>query len=86
VVNGGIGVEPEAERPIRPGSDRVVNGGIGVEPEAERPIRPGSVRSSKFIALEEPWALHEHGLCADRTTCTGKEHHAHAARLPVSLK
>jgi hypothetical protein len=39
VVNGGIGVEPEGEQPIRLRSDRVVNGGIGVEPEGERPIR-----------------------------------------------
>jgi hypothetical protein len=42
VVNGGIRVEPEGERPIKHGSDRVVNGGIRVEPEGERPIKHGS--------------------------------------------
>jgi hypothetical protein len=46
VVNGGTEVEPEAERPIRPGSDRVVNGGTRVEPEAERPIRHGATEAT----------------------------------------
>jgi hypothetical protein len=52
VVNGGIRVEPEGERPIKHGSDRVVNGGIGVEPEGERPIRPGDTESDGFFVNE----------------------------------